>query len=82
VNAQQGSAGTLGAIRGKGFAKDRDDVENLNSKIIVREGVTAQTHEIKRLGTDGDYPWELDLDVSWKPVAKENKVKPKTPVKN
>ena len=82
LNAQQGSAGTLGAIRGKGFAKDRDDVENLNSKLISREGVTAQTHEIKRVGTDGDYPWELDLDVSWKPVAKkENKTNAKPPVK-
>ena len=81
LNAQQGSAGTLGAIRGKGFAKDRDDVENLNAKLISREGVTAQTHEIKRVGTDGDYPWELDLDVSWKPVAKENKANAKTPVK-
>ena len=81
LNAQQGASGTLGAIRGKGFAKDRDDVENLNAKLISRDGLTAQTHEIKRVGTDGDYPWELDLDVSWKPVTKDNKAKAKPPIK-
>ena len=75
LDAQQGSSGTLGAIRGKGFAKDREDVQDLNAKLIAREGVTVQTHEIKRPASDGDYPFELDLDVSWKPVAKVTKPK-------
>lgn len=71
LNGQPGAAGIVGVVRGDGFAKDRDDIEELSTKLSSQEGVTVTPHQITRPGTDGDYPWKFDLDVSWKPVKKK-----------
>lgn len=71
LNGQPGAAGVVGVVRGDGFAKDRDDVDSLATKLSSQEGVTVTPHTITRAGTDGDYPWKFDLDVSWKPVKKK-----------
>jgi len=68
LSGQPGAAGIVGAVRGDGFAKDRDDVDELSAKLASHEGATVTPHQVSRPGTDGDYPWKFDLDVSWKPV--------------
>ncbi len=71
LNGQPGAAGIVGVVRGDGFAKDRDDIDDLSAKLASHEGVTVTPHQVARPGTDGDYPWKFDLDVSWKPVKKK-----------
>ena len=63
----------MGAVRGDGFAKERDDIDDLTSKLLSNEGVSVVPHEQKRDGADGDYPFKFDLDVAWRPVKKELK---------
>lgn len=70
LNCQPGAAGIVGVVRGDGFAKERDDIDVLSTKLSSHPGVTVTPHKIDRPGTDGDYPWKFDLDVSWQPVKK------------
>ncbi len=72
VTAQPGSGGALGTLRGSGFAKDRDDIEELNTR-LTRNDVVVLPHEIQRPGSDGDYPFRFDLDISWRPTSKDLK---------
>lgn len=71
LNGQPGAAGIVGVVRGDGFAKDRDDVDDLATTLSANEGVTVTPHKVEKGGNDGDYPWKFDLDVSWKPVSKK-----------
>lgn len=70
LNCQPGAAGVVGVVRGDGFAKERDDIDDLSTKLSGHQGVTVTPHKVDRPGTDGDYPWKFDLDVSWQPVKK------------
>lgn len=74
LNCQPGAAGIIGVVRGDGFAREREDIDALTAKLSSQPGVTVTPHKIDRTGTDGDYPWKFDLDVSWQPV----KAKPAT----
>lgn len=71
LNGQPGAAGIVGVVRADGFAKERDDIDDLSAKLASHEGITVTPHEYSRPGTDGDYPFKFDLDVSWKPVKKK-----------
>ena len=71
LNGQPGAAGIVGVVRGDGFAKERDDVDDLATTLSTNEGVTVTPHKVEKGGNDGDYPWKFDLDVSWKPVSKK-----------
>jgi Tfp pilus assembly PilM family ATPase len=71
VNCLPGSSGMVGTVRGDGFAKERDDIDDLTSKLSSNEGVSVVPHEQKRDGADGDYPFKFDLDVAWRPVKKK-----------
>ena len=73
VNCLPGSGGVVGTVRGDGFAKERDDIDDLTSKLLNNEGVSVVPHEQKRDGADGDYPFKFDLDVAWRPVKKDLK---------
>ncbi|MFM9966661.1 MAG: hypothetical protein ACKV2Q_36245 [Planctomycetaceae bacterium] len=73
LNCLPGSGGVVGTVRGDGFAKDREDIDDLTSKLLSNEGVTVVPHEQKRDGADGDYPFKFDLDVAWRPVKKDSK---------
>ena len=71
LNCLPGSGGVVGTVRGDGFAKDREDAEDLTAQLIKQEGVTVVPHEIRPDGTDGDYRFKFDLDVAWRPVKKK-----------
>ena len=70
LTCQPGTSGSTASLRGIGFAKDRDDVERLTAQLTGREGYVVVPHAIGK-GPDGDYPVQFDLDISWKPAAKE-----------
>jgi hypothetical protein len=60
-------------VKGNGFAKEREDIEDLTARLSARQEVTVVPHEIRRVGTDGDYPFQFELDLSWKPVQQTGK---------
>lgn len=70
LNCMPGSGGVVGTVRGDGFAKEREDIDALTTRLLNNEGVTVVPHEQKRDGADGDYPFRFDLDVAWRPVKK------------
>jgi Tfp pilus assembly PilM family ATPase len=70
LNCQTGGSEVVGVVKGNGYAKEREDIEDLTARLSARQEATVVPHEIRRAGTDGDYPFQFELDVSWKPVKK------------
>jgi Tfp pilus assembly PilM family ATPase len=73
LNCQTGGSDVVGVMKGNGFAKEREDIEDLTARLSARQEVTVVPHEIRRVGTDGDYPFQFELDLSWKPVQQTGK---------
>lgn len=67
----EGTRKDRGTVTASGYAKDKNDVYELQIELNQRIDLEANAKAVKESGRDGDYPQEFDLDLKLKHAETE-----------